>query len=175
MKSRVVCACALCILAVCGVLLPAGTANAAPEKSDVALLGDHGFSAPIIGTGFAKDPAPMLLAKKKSSKKKKKKGDEEAASGSGGAVHIDPNTAKLSELKVLPLVDEQTAQAIIAHRPYKTSEDLINVPEVGPSKYRIFKHLIEIKQPEEAVPGGAAPEAAPAGGGAKREKEEKAP
>jgi hypothetical protein len=146
MKSRVVCACALCILAVCGVLLPAGPANAAPAQSDVALLGDHGFSAPIIGSGSAMDPSPMMLAKKKSSKKKKKSDDD--AGGGSSAVHIDPNTAKLNELKVLPLVDEQTAQAIIAHRPYKSAEDLINVPEVGPGKYRIFKHLIEIKQPE---------------------------
>jgi len=151
MKSRMVCACALCILAVCGVLLPAGPANAAPARSDIALLGDHGFSAPIIGSGSAVDTAPMMLAKKKSSKKKKKKSEDDATGGGSGAVHIDPNTAKLSELKVLPLVDEQTAQAIIAHRPYKSPEDLINVPEVGPSKYRIFKHLIEIKQPEVSL------------------------
>ncbi|MEI6633930.1 MAG: helix-hairpin-helix domain-containing protein [Chlamydiota bacterium] len=147
MKSGVVCACALCILAVCGVLLPAGPVNASPARADVALLGDNGFSAPIIGSGSAMDTAPMMLAKKKS-KKKKKKGDDDVAGDKSGAVRVDPNTAKLSELKVLPLVDEQTAQAIIAHRPYKSAEDLINVPEVGPSKYRIFKHLIEIKQPE---------------------------
>jgi hypothetical protein len=170
MKIRVVCACALCILVVCGALLPADPANAAQARSDVALLGDHGFSAPIIGSGSAADPAPMMLAKKKSSKKKKKKGDDDAAASGSGALRVDPNTAKLSELKVLPLVDEQTAQAIIAHRPYKSSEDLINVPEVGPGKYRIFKHLIEIKQPE-----GAASEAAPVAEGAKGEKEEKAP
>ena len=58
------------------------------------------------------------------------------------------------ERRVLPLVDEATAQAIIARRPYKAAEDLAAVPEVGPCKYRIFKHLIEVKQPEDA--GGTA-------------------
>ena len=67
---------------------------------------------------------------------------------------MSANTASVSELKVLPLVDEATAQAIIARRPYKAAEDLAAVPEVGPCKYRIFKHLIEVKQPEDA--GGTA-------------------
>lgn len=137
----------LCMLAVWAWFLPGVFASAAPAQSGMGALGARGFSDPIIGNGSAADNAPMMLAKKKSKKKKKKKDDEDAGGGSG-AVHVDPNTAKLSELMVLPLVDDKVAQAIIAHRPYKSPEDLVNVPEVGPSKYRIFKHLIEIKQPE---------------------------
>ncbi|HOE26830.1 MAG: helix-hairpin-helix domain-containing protein [Candidatus Aureabacteria bacterium] len=148
MKQMCVAAGALCILAVCAVALPT-EAGAAGEG--LAALGNEGFSAASIGDGFAAESAPMLLAKRK---KKKKKKEDDGAVGGGGSVRIDPNTASVSELKVLPLVDEATAQAIIARRPYKAAEDLAAVPEVGPCKYRIFKHLIEVKQPEDA--GGTA-------------------
>lgn len=144
--------------AVCAFLACEGLALAGLSE-----IGTRGFSEPVIGGGSA----PIMLAKKKK-KKKKKKGDEDA--GGGGAVHIDPNTAKLRELMVLPLVDEPTANAIIAHRPYKTAEDISKVPEVGPAKYRIFKHLIEVRQPEGATEGPA-----PAGGAAGGEKVEAAP
>lgn len=144
MKTMAVLAGALCVLAACAVAFPTEVEAA---RQGIAALGDEGFVAPVIGGGFAADSAPMLLAKKKS-KKKKKKGEEDVGGGGSTGVHVDPNTATVNELKVLPLVDEATAQAIIAHRPYKTAEDLANVSEVGPVKYRIFKHLIEIRQPE---------------------------
>ncbi len=146
---------AVCVCFACEGLALAGLAD----------LGVRGFSEPIISGGAAGGGAPMMLAKRRSRKKKKK---EEMDFGErSGGVRIDPNTAKLKELMVLPLVDEPTAQAIIANRPYATAEDLSRVPEVGASKYRIFKHLIEIKQPENA-----APEIAPDAAG---EKEEMAP
>lgn len=149
---------AVCVCFACEGLALAGLAD----------LGVRGFSEPIISGGAAGGGAPMMLAKRRSRKKKKK---EEMDFGErSGGVRIDPNTAKLKELMVLPLVDEPTAQAIIANRPYATAEDLSRVPEVGPSKYRIFKHLIEIKQPENA-----APEIAPDSAGAAGETEEMAP
>jgi hypothetical protein len=157
MKLMCVMAGALCILAVCAAALPT---EAGAAGKGLAAIGDEGFSAPSIGGGFAAESAPMVLAKKK--KKKKKKGGDEGM-GSGASVRIDPNTASVSELKVLPFVDEATAQAIIARRPYKAAEDLAAVPEIGPCKYRIFKHLIEVRQPEDAGgdAGNAAEEMAP--------------
>jgi hypothetical protein len=140
----------------------------------VAGIGIRGFTEQIRG-GPASEKAPLLLAKKKKSKKKKKKGEDEDVSAGGGGVKIDPNTAKLMELMVLPLVDEPTAQAIIAHRPYKTADDLIKVPEVGPSKYRIFKHLIEVKQAEGAPAPEAGSETATEAEAAPKEEVEKAP
>ena len=151
---------AVCVCFACEGLALAGLAD----------LGVRGFSEPIISGGAAGGGAPMMLAKRRSRKKKKEEMDFGEKSG---GVRIDPNTAKLKELMVLPLVDEPTAQAIIANRPYATAEDLSRVPEVGPSKYRIFKHLIEIKQPENAAPEIAP--AAPAASGAAGEKEEMAP
>lgn len=168
MKRAALVAGILCVLAVCVGLLPGVSASAVPAQSGLTALGTQGFSDPVIGGGCAADHGPMMLAKKKSAKKKKKSEDE-AVGGGSGSVHIDPNTAKLNELMVLPLVDKKVAEAIIAHRPYKTADDLINVPEVGPNKYRIFKSLIEIKPPE-----GAAPEASPAAA-PEAEKVEKAP
>lgn len=66
---------------------------------------------------------------------------------------IDPNTAPLWELTILPGVGEATARAIIEHRrqaldsgkeprPFKVASDLENVHGIGPKTVERFKSLL---------------------------------
>ncbi|MCX6357129.1 MAG: helix-hairpin-helix domain-containing protein [Candidatus Aureabacteria bacterium] len=139
---------------------------ATPLRADAEELWASGLNRAAIWSQDAGRTAgaPMLLAKKKKSTKKKKPKGKDVGDGGGGVVKIDPNTASEKDLTVLPLVDKNTAHAIVEYRkshPFKTPDDLIAVPEVGPMKYRIFKHLIHIKD-TEAGNGKSEPAEGPA-------------
>lgn len=106
------------------------------------------------------DQAPLLLAKKK--KKKKKSAGAGESSGGGGTISLDLNKATEKEFTILPLVDKEKAQAIVKYReqqPFKTTEEITNVPGITPCMYRIFKHLIKVEEQkpadEEAAPESA--------------------
>ncbi len=62
---------------------------------------------------------------------------------------ININTATLSELMSLPKLGESKAKAIITYReengPFKTIEDIMNVPGIGESTFESFKNLISTR------------------------------
>jgi competence protein ComEA len=62
---------------------------------------------------------------------------------------VDINTADQKALEKLPGVGPAKAQAIIAHRPYKTKEDLKKVDGIGDKTYKVL-------EPEITVAGGKA-------------------
>ena len=57
---------------------------------------------------------------------------------------IDPNTASRDALMSLPGVGEKTADAIIETRPYKTLQDLLNAPGIGPASLKKIQPFLEI-------------------------------
>lgn len=68
-------------------------------------------------------------------------GEEEETRHQSGKVNI--NTADEDELSTLSGIGEKTAEKIIRYReehgPFKTTEDLMNVPGIGESKYALIK------------------------------------
>ena len=57
---------------------------------------------------------------------------------------VDINTADQKALEKLPGVGPAKAQAIIAHRPYKTKEDLKKVDGIGDKTYKILESEITV-------------------------------
>jgi competence protein ComEA len=61
---------------------------------------------------------------------------------------IDINTASAEELDSLPSIGATLAQRIIEYReqngPFISTEDIINVPGIGPGNYERFKDLITV-------------------------------
>jgi competence protein ComEA len=63
------------------------------------------------------------------------------------AARIDLNTADQQTLETLPGVGPQTAQAIIAARPFTSVNDLEAVSGIGPAKMKELKGLVTISRP----------------------------
>lgn len=72
----------------------------------------------------------------------------ETSSSSILAGLLDINTASVEQLKALPGIGEQKAQAILNYRndhgPFQSPEDLIEVPGIGESIFEGIKDLITI-------------------------------
>jgi len=64
---------------------------------------------------------------------------------------ININTADKAALEALPGIGPALADKIIAARPFKKVEDLINVKGIGQAKFDAIKDMVEIGQPETAV------------------------
>ena len=67
----------------------------------------------------------------------------------GGAdARLDVNTATGAELETLPNIGPARAQAIIDYReregPFRSLEDLIDVPGIGPAIYDSIKELVRV-------------------------------
>jgi competence ComEA-like helix-hairpin-helix protein len=73
---------------------------------------------------------------------------------------IDLNSAAAEELQTLPGIGAKTAQAIIAHRPFESLDDLIGVPGIGRDTISRLSSLVAIVRPGREIPGtrGAAGE-----------------
>jgi competence ComEA-like helix-hairpin-helix protein len=70
---------------------------------------------------------------------------------------IDLNSATSEQLQTIPGVGASTADKIIAARPYRTVEDLLNVPGVGPSKFERWKSYVRVgASAMHVTPGSAA-------------------
>jgi len=160
----------LCLVALFALVLLSGSLWAKevvgnPVGSDMSKLEKGLFSRDLSGSEQRTGDVPLLIAKKRSkAKKKPAAGDTSStAGGDNTTVSIDINKATEKQLTVLPLVDKDLAKAIVTYRqehPFKVPEDIMNVPGVGPSKYRIFKHLIKVEQPGEGA-AGESPQVSP--------------
>ena len=60
---------------------------------------------------------------------------------------VDINTASREELKKLPSVTDESADKIIAGRPYKTKAHLLTHNVVSYGLYETLKHRVIAKQP----------------------------
>ena len=140
---------ALLGLLACGGIALAATAEGDSPLSRAALLGKQGFVQEFISGGAVQENFPTILAKKKKSKKKKDGSDSDFSSGGGNTIQIDPNTAEAAKLMMLPLLTREEADAIIEYRKkdrIDTPEEMLEIKGVQPSHYRIFKHLIVIRE-----------------------------
>jgi DNA uptake protein ComE-like DNA-binding protein len=76
---------------------------------------------------------------------------------------VDINTASVDQLKALPGIDDATAQKIVAGRPYKGRNELLNRKIVSADEYSKIKFSIKARQPKTATtkPPAAATKPAP--------------
>jgi len=148
MKAIIMGVGALLALLSCGGVAQAGVAGGNSPLSRAALLGKQGFVQEFISAGTVQENTPILLAKKRRWKRSGK-GGSVSSGGGGGAIQIDPNTAELERLMMLPLLTQEEADAIIKYRKKElidTPEEMLEIEGVQPSHYRIFKHLIVIRE-----------------------------
>ena len=65
------------------------------------------------------------------------------ASGGSGAGPINVNTATASELEALPGIGPALAERIVSHReangPFKSLDDLTDVPGIGKAKFEALR------------------------------------
>jgi competence protein ComEA len=61
---------------------------------------------------------------------------------------VDLNTATQAELEALPGIGPATALAILSqrerHGPFRTVDDLLDVPGIGPAKLDAFRDLVRV-------------------------------
>ena len=66
------------------------------------------------------------------------------AFGAAAGEPIDPNTATVDEIMLLPGVGETLAERIVEGRPYKSVEDLRRVPGIGEKVFARLKDSLQI-------------------------------
>lgn len=140
---------ALLGLLVCGSVAPAAVVVGDSPFSRAEFLGRQGFFHECIRGGAVREDAPVILAKKRKSKKKKGGSGSDVSGGGGNTIQVDPNTAEAERLMMLPLLTREEANAIIEYRKkdrIDTPEEMLEINGVQPSHYRIFRHLIVIRE-----------------------------
>lgn len=86
----------------------------------------EGATPPAVGVSGESRAAPILLPE-----------------AGGGLVNV--NTAGAAELEALPGIGPSKAQAIIAHRPYTSVDDLDRVPGIGPATLEQLRPLVTVQ------------------------------
>ena len=70
---------------------------------------------------------------------------KKAAETAAPKYSLNINTATKEQLDALPGVGPETAQAIIDHRPYEKTEDLLKVKGIDPKLFSQIKGLITVR------------------------------
>ena len=113
-------------------------AEAAEAKMDDLELG-----AAIARRGIWAKTDPQRLVALREDRRVEERELQEAF-GAGGGQPIDPNTATVDQIMLLPGVGEVLAERIVEGRPYKTIDDLRRVPGVGEKVFAKLKESLQI-------------------------------
>jgi len=113
-------------------------AEAAEAKMDDLELG-----AAIARRGIWSKTDPQRLITLREDRRKEERELREAFGGGGGQP-LDPNTATVDEIMLLPGVGEVLAERIVEGRPYKSVEDLRRVPGIGEKVFARLKDSLQI-------------------------------
>lgn len=113
-------------------------AEAAEAKMDDLELG-----AAIARRGIWSKTDPQRLVALREDRRKEERELQEAFGTSTGQP-IDPNTATVDEIMLLPGVGEVLAERIVEGRPYKTIDDLRRVPGVGDKVFAKMRESLQI-------------------------------
>jgi competence protein ComEA len=113
-------------------------AQAAEEKMDDLELG-----AAIARRGIWAKTDPQRLVALREDRRVEERELQEAFGTSAGQP-IDPNTATVDEIMLLPGVGEVLAERIVEGRPYKSVNDLRRVPGIGEKVFARLKDSLQI-------------------------------
>jgi len=113
-------------------------AEAAEAKMDDLELG-----AAIARRGIWAKTDPQRMVALREDRRVEERELQEAF-GTAGGQPIDPNTATVDEIMLLPGVGEVIAERIVEGRPYKSVEDLRRVPGVGEKVFAGLKDSLQI-------------------------------
>ena len=113
-------------------------AEAAEEKMDDLELG-----AAIARRGIWAKTDPQKMVALREQRRVEDRQLREAF-GTAAGEPIDPNTATVDEIMLLPGVGETLAERIVEGRPYKSVEDLRRVPGIGEKVFAQMKDSLQI-------------------------------
>jgi competence protein ComEA len=113
-------------------------AEAAEAKMDDLELG-----AAIARRGIWSKTDPQRMVALREDRRAEERELQEAFGVNTGQ-SIDPNTAAVDEIMLLPGVGEVLAERIVEGRPYQTVEDLRRVPGIGPKVFAELKDSLQI-------------------------------
>jgi competence ComEA-like helix-hairpin-helix protein len=108
-----------------------------------AKMVDLELGAAIARRGIWSKTDPQRLVALREDRRKEERELEEAF-GTDAGQPIDPNTATVDEIMLLPGVGEVLAERIVEGRPYQTVEDLRRVPGIGEKVFARLKESLQI-------------------------------
>lgn len=129
------------IVAICGLLLFAGCSQQDTEKTK---------QQAAQATAKIKEESKVAAVELKKGAKEAAKQTKAAAEGVKQGLEtpdkpVNVNSASKVQLQTLPGVDEQTADRIIAGRPYHTRDELRAKGVVSPEEFNQIKDKIAMK------------------------------
>lgn len=108
-----------------------------------AKMDDLELGAAIARRGIWAKTDPQRMVALREDRRTEERELQEAFGAAGGQ-QIDPNTATVDEIMLLPGIGETLAERIVEGRPYKTIDDLRRVPGVGEKVFARLKDSLQI-------------------------------
>jgi competence ComEA-like helix-hairpin-helix protein len=120
--------------------------NAGPSREGELFMNSFRFARLLVVTLTSVAVSFPLFAADSGAKKAKVPATESDSSRSTRSRSVDLNTADLATLESLPGIGPQTARTIIASRPFRSVNDLMSVPGIGPAKMEELKGLVTVSR-----------------------------
>jgi DNA uptake protein ComE-like DNA-binding protein len=119
------------------------TPNGLNAEAAEAKMDDLELGAAIARRGIWSKTDPQRLVSLREDRRAEERELQAAFDTSAGQL-IDPNTATVDEIMLLPGVGEVLAERIVEGRPYKSIDDLRRVPGVGEKVFARLKDSLQI-------------------------------
>ena len=119
------------------------TPNGLNAEAAEAKMDDLELGAAIARRGIWSKTDPQRLVSLREDRRAEER-ELQAAFGTSAGQLIDPNTATVDEIMLLPGVGEVLAERIVEGRPYKSIDDLRRVPGVGEKVFAQMKDSLQI-------------------------------
>ena len=120
-----------------------GTPDGLTTDAAEARMDDLELGAAIARRGiWAETDAQRLISLREAQRAEERELQE--AFGTSEGEPIDPNTASVDEIMLLPGVGEVLAERIVEGRPYRTVDDLRRVPGIGEKVFARLKDSLQI-------------------------------
>ena len=120
-----------------------GTPDGRTTDAAEAQMDDLELGAAIARRGiWAETDAQRLISLREAQRAEERELQE--AFGTSEGEPIDPNTASVDEIMLLPGVGDVLAERIVEGRPYRTVDDLRRVPGIGEKVFARLKDSLQI-------------------------------